>query len=336
MKIWLLFHGEMTIEYPKYEECMRLQEEAAKLGHSLDILSPEDFDLVIDSTDEWRAIYKGEYIAPPDLIIPRTGAETDYIGFSILRFYESLNIPMLNSPEAIETVADKIQTAQRLASKGFPIPRTILSKFPVNTAMVEEKLGFPLVIKTLRGTRGGGVFLAQTKEQFDDVTALIASSNPNIHFLFQEYISRSHGRDLRVFVAGNKVVACMERKSEGENFKSNISLGGRGRNFPIDEEIRSLSLGVAKALGLEIAGIDLLFNEGNYEVCEANSAMGFCGDDGLESVCKINAAKEIIELGVAKAGNQANRKMPTNENFSSSQLFSKASQLWQRVWKSPR
>ncbi len=336
MKIWILFHGEMTIDYPEYEECLRLKDEATKLGHSLDILSPGDFDLVIDSTDEWRAIHKGEYISPPDLIIPRTGAETDYIGFSILRFYESLNIPMINSSEAIETVADKIQTAQRLASKGFPIPRTILSKFPVNTAMVEEKLGFPLVIKTLRGTRGGGVFLAQSKEQFDDVTSLIASSNPNIHFLFQEYISRSHGRDLRVFVAGDKVVACMERKSQGDNFKSNISLGGRGQNYPADEEIAKLSVGVAKALGLEIAGIDLLFNEGNYEVCEANSAMGFCGDDGLESVCKVNAAREIIELGITKAQKHTERRMPTNENFSSSPFFSKASQLWQRVWKSPR
>ena len=330
MKIWILFHGQMSIDYPEYEECLRLKEEATKLGHSLDILSPEDFDLVIDSTDEWRAIYKGEHITPPDLIIPRTGAETDYIGFSILRFYESLNIPMINSSEVIETVADKIQTAQRLASKGFPIPRTVLSKFPVNTALIEEKLGFPLVIKTLRGTRGGGVFLAQTKEQFNDVTALIADSNPNIHFLFQEYISRSHGRDLRVFVAGNKVLACMERKSEGSNFKSNISLGGRGSNYHADEEITSLSVGVAKALGLEVAGIDLLFNDGNYEVCEANSALGFSGADGLEAVCKVNAAKAIIELGIEKARQQKGRSLPANEN---SGLMSKASQLWQQTVK---
>ncbi len=300
MKIWILFHGQMSLDYPEYEECLRLQAEAVKLGHSLEILSPGDFELVIDSTDEWRAIHKGQHISPPDLIIPRTGAETDYIGFSVLRFYESLNIPMLNSTEAIETVADKIQTAQRLASKGFPIPRTILSKFPVNIPMVEEKLGFPLVIKTLRGTRGGGVFLAQSKEQFGDVTALIADSNPNVHFLFQEYISKSHGRDLRVFVAGDRVVACMERTAQGDNFKSNISLGGRGKNYPVDDEIRDLSLNVAKALGLEIAGIDLLFNEGNYEVCEANSAMGFSGNDGLEAVCKVNAAKEIVELGIRK------------------------------------
>ncbi|MDB5492057.1 MAG: ribosomal protein modification protein [Micavibrio sp.] len=297
MKIWVLFHGEMSPDYPEYYECLRLQEEAKKMGHDLDILSPEDFDLVIDATDEWRAIYKGEHIDTPDLIIPRTGAETDYVGFSILRFYESLQVPMINSSMTIETVADKIQTGQRLAAKGFPIPRTILGKFPVDVPLIEEKLGFPLVIKTLRGTRGGGVFLSKTKEQFKDVTDLLAGANPNIHFLFQEYISKSHGRDLRVFVAGKKVVACMERKAADGNFKSNISLGGSGAPYPVDNEISTLALGVAQTLGLDMAGIDLLFNEGNYEVCEANSSPGF---KGLETYCNVNVAEEVLKIGLEK------------------------------------
>lgn len=297
MKIWILFHGEMSLDYPEYHECLRLQDEAKIMGHELEILSPQDFDLVIDATDEWRAIYKGEHIETPDLIIPRTGAETDYVGFSILRFYESLRVPMINNSQTIETVADKIQTGLTLAAKGFPIPRTILGKFPPDIQLIEEKLGFPLVIKTLRGTRGGGVFLAETKEQFKDVTDLIASTNPNVHFLFQEYIAKSHGRDLRVFVAGKKVVACMERKAADGNFKSNISLGGTGTPFPVSEEISTLALGVAKTLGLEMAGIDLLFNDGNYEVCEANSSPGF---KGLETACNVNVAQEILNVGLAK------------------------------------
>jgi gamma-F420-2:alpha-L-glutamate ligase len=300
MKIWVLFHGEMQPDYPEFEECLRLQEEARKLGASLDIYNANDFDLIIDSTDEWRAIYKGEYIDPPDLIIPRTGSETDYIGFSVLRFYQSLKVPMVNSPQTIETVADKLQTHQMLAAKGFPIPRTMLGKFPPDIDLIEEKIGFPLVIKTLRGTRGGGVFLSEDKSKFRDLTDLIAGTNPNVHFLFQEYIKKSHGRDLRVFVAGKKVIACMERKASDGNFKSNISLGGHGKNFPVTPEISSLALGVAKTLGLEVAGIDLLFNDGTYEVCEANSAIGFCGAEGLEAVCNVNAAREILLVGMAK------------------------------------
>lgn len=185
------------------------------------------------------------------------------------------------------------------------------------------------MIKTLRGTRGGGVFLAQTKEQFNDVTALIASSNPNVHFLFQEYIARSHGRDLRVFVAGNKVLACMERKSEGGNFKSNISLGGRGKNYPPDEEITTLSVNVAKVSGLEIAGIDLLFNEGNYEVCEANSALGFVAMTDSKPSARLMPQKPSSRL-VSRKCYSKGRSLPANEN---SGLLSKASQFWQQTVK---
>jgi gamma-F420-2:alpha-L-glutamate ligase len=297
MKIWILFHGEMSPDYPEYYECVRLQEEARRNGDDLEILSPDDFDLVIDATDEWRAIYKGRHIETPDLIIPRTGAETNYVAFSVLRFYESLKVPMINNSLTIETVADKVQTGQMLAAKGFPIPRTILGKFPPDIDLIEEKIGFPLVVKTLRGTRGGGVFLAETKSQFKDLTDLIAGSNPNVHFLFQEYIGKSHGRDLRVFVAGKKVVACMERQSADGNFKSNISLGGHGTPFQVNDAIESLALGVARTLGLDMAGIDLLFNDDIYEVCEANSSPGF---KGLETYCGVNVAQEILNVGYTK------------------------------------
>lgn len=296
MNIWVLFHGRMEPDYPEYHECLRLQEEAEKLGARLSILSPEDFDLVIDSTDEWRAIHKGGYIDTPDLIIPRTGAETSYTGFAVLRFYESLKVPMLNGSDAIEAVADKLHTHQILAARGFPVPRTILGKFPPDIDLIEDKLGFPLVIKTLRGTRGGGVFLSETREQFKDLTDLIAESNTNVHFLFQEYIKKSHGRDLRVLVAGGKVIACMERQSTDGGFKSNISRGGQGKPFPVTPEISSLAIGVCRTLGLEVAGIDLLFNDNVYEVCEANSAPGF---KGLEGACDVNAAAAILNAGLA-------------------------------------
>lgn len=298
MKIWVLFHGPVDSEHPEAYECQRLKEEAEKLGASLEVMSCEDFDLVIDSTDEWRAIYQGRYIDPPDLIIPRTGAESSYNAYSVLRFYEALKVPMLNNWLAIENVADKLRTHQILASQGFPIPRTILAKLPPDLDMVEEKLGFPVVVKTLRGTRGGGVFLSESREQFKDLTDLIAEANKDVHMLYQEYISRSHGRDLRVFVAGGRILACMERRSTDGSFKSNISRGGSGAPHPVTPAIRDLSLAVTKALNLEVAGIDLLMDGECFKVCEANSAPGF---KGLEASCNVNVARELVMLGLSKA-----------------------------------
>ena len=300
MKIWILFHGNTGADHPELAECLRLREEAEKQGATLDIMGVDDFDLVIDSTNEWRAIYKDEYIEAPDLIIPRTGAETTYNAFSVMRFYEGLGIPTINSWSSIESVADKLHSHQILASRGFPVPRTILGKFPPNLDLIEEKLGFPVIIKTLRGTRGGGVFLCETRDQFKDLTDLLADTNSRAKVLFQEYIKGSHGRDLRTFVVGDRVVACMERRSTDGSFKSNISRGGLGQPHPITPAIADLSLRVARALDLEVAGIDLLFDGQTFSVCEANSAPGFCGEDGLESVCRANVARDIISYGMSK------------------------------------
>lgn len=301
MKIWVLFHGTAENDHPELAECLRLKEEAEKLGATLEIMGVDDFDLVIDSTNEWRAIYKDQYIDAPDLIIPRTGAETNYNAFSVMRFYEGLGVPTINSWSSIESVADKLHTHQILANKGFPVPRTILGKFPPNLDLIEEKLGFPVIIKTLRGTRGGGVFLSESKDQFKDLTDLLADTNSRAKVLFQEYIKGSHGRDLRTFIVGDKVVACMERRSSDGSFKSNISRGGNGTIHPITPIIADLSLRVARALDLEVAGIDLLIDGENFSICEANSAPGFCGESGLEEVCQVNVARDIITYGMNKA-----------------------------------
>ncbi len=301
MKIWVLYHGKIEADDPEAYESLRLKEEAEKIGASLDILNPENFDLVLDTTNEWRALYNGKHIETPDLILPRTGAETSLTAFSVLRFYESLKVPVINSTTGIESVADKLQTQQILVNKGFPVPRTILGKFPPDIDLVENKLGFPVVVKTLRGTRGGGVFLCETREKFKDLTDLIhgANSSSNVHFLFQQYIGYSHGRDVRVFVVGGKVLACMERRATDGSFKSNISRGGAGQPYPVTPEIRELALNVSKALNLEVTGIDLLFDEaGGYRICEANSSPGF---KGLESACGVNAAAAIIRHTIFKA-----------------------------------
>lgn len=299
MKIWILFHQEEDAAeaHPELKSCLCLKAEAEKFGAEALILNPEHFDMIIDSAKDWQALYKGEVLATPDLIIARTGTETTYAGFSLLRFYERIGVTVLNSWLSIESVADKFQTHQILASQGLPVPRTILGKFPTNVDMIEQKLGFPVVVKTLRGTRGGGVFLADTKQTFQNLTDLIAQSNPNPHFLFQEYISKSFGRDLRIYVVGNRVIAVMERQSKDGNFKANISLGGEGRTYPTNPEINKIALAAVKALGLDIAGVDLLFDGDKFKVCEVNSAAAL---QRQAEICNVNIAREVIMYGMSK------------------------------------
>ncbi len=293
MSLWILYAGSLQSDEPESYESLRLQEEAQRAGQDVRILNPDLIDLVVDDHKGWQARYGDETPPLPGFILPRTGAETSYTAYSVMRFYELQGASFLNTPKAINAAADKLHTQQLLAAAGLPVPKTMLAKFPVDSGFIGDMLGFPVIIKTLRGTRGGGVFLAENREQFRDLTDLLAESNPNIHFIFQEYIGTSHGADLRVFIADGRVLACMKRVAAEGSFKSNISRGGTGTPYPITSEIEKLALRTAATLELDVAGIDLLFDkDGRFRICEANSSPGFAG---LEKACTVNAAEAIIK-----------------------------------------
>jgi gamma-F420-2:alpha-L-glutamate ligase len=291
MRCWLFFHRELRRDEPEAPEVFRFQESAARAGIQLDVLQPRHFELIVDSSKGWSAIYQGRKLQRPNMIIPRTGSETSYFTLAVLRHFERQGVAMVNSPTAIESVADKLQTLQILSSAGLPIPRTILGKFPVDVNVVERELGFPVVVKTLRGTRGNGVLLCSNREQFGDLAKLLDGAGTGADFIFQQYIRASHGRDVRVLVIDGRAVAAMERRSTDGSFKSNLSLGGIGTAFQPPREMAELAVRVAATLGLDVAGIDILFDEDGYRICEANSSPGF---QGLERACRISVPDEIF------------------------------------------
>jgi gamma-F420-2:alpha-L-glutamate ligase len=245
----------------------------------------------VDSKHSWSAIYQGRELYKPDLIIPRCGSETTYFTLAVLRHFERQGVAIANSPAAVESVADKLHTLQVLAGAKLPIPKTILGKFPADVDLVERELGFPVVVKRLRGTRGAGVVLCSSRSDFDDLAALLDGATSASDFLFQQYVKASHGRDVRVLVIDGRVVAAMERKSSDGGFKSNISLGGSALPFTPSPEMAELAVQVARELKLDIAGIDILFDKDGYRICEANSAPGF---QGLERACAIDVPEMVF------------------------------------------
>jgi gamma-F420-2:alpha-L-glutamate ligase len=293
MHCWLFFHRELSPGVPEAAEVYRFMEVARRMDIELDVLQPRDFDLVVDSTEGWSALYNGRKLKKPDVIIARTGSETSYFTLAVLRHFERQGVAMVNSPAAIEMVADKLHTLQMLSKCGLPIPKTILGKFPVDVNLVEREVGFPVVVKTLKSTRGAGVVLCSDRGQFNDVANLLDDSRSGADFLFQQFIHASYGRDVRVLVINGKAIAAMERRATDGGFKSNISLGGEGVPFTMPESLANLAVRVAKALNLDVAGIDILFDADRYRVCEANSAPGF---QGLEKACGISVPEEIFKV----------------------------------------
>ncbi len=210
---WILFQHDLNPGIPEVPEIFRFQEAASAMGIALEVLKPHSFDLIVGADDDWSIRYQDRPLQRPDFIICRTGAETDYFTLALLRHFERRGVRLVNGPAAIETVADKLHSLQLLNRAGLPIPRTILGKFPIDIALVERELGFPLIVKTLKGTRGAGVLKCEDRSQFEDLAGLLESAEAQADFILQHYVRASHGRDVRVLVVGGRVVAAMERRS---------------------------------------------------------------------------------------------------------------------------
>ena len=288
---WILFQHELDPSIPEVPEVFRFQQAAAALGIEMHVLQPHSFELVVGAVGDWGIKYQGRAIDKPDFVICRTGAETDYFTLALLRHFERRGVRLVNGPATIETVSDKLHTLQTLNRAGLPIPRTMLGAFPIDVDLVERELGFPVIVKTLKGTRGAGVLKCEDRSQFEDLAGLLESAEAKADFILQRYVRASHGRDVRVLVVGGRVIAAMERRSLTGGFKSNVSLGGVGVAYNPPPDMAELAVQAADVLELDITGIDILFDEDGYRICEANSAPGF---QGLERATGLDVPTAIL------------------------------------------
>lgn len=297
---WILYKtGEIDLK-PEMYEINRFAEEARKGSIELRILAPEQIDLIVTQEDRKSILVEGKLEPLPDFVLPRMGAATTYFALAVIRHLERLGVPCFNSAGNIDIVKDKLYTQQILAESNLPVPKTMLAKFPVNTNLIEKKIGFPAIIKTLSGSQGKGVFLSENRKSLMDLMQLIEATNPKANIIVQEFIEDSYGRDLRIFTIGGRAVVCMERTAPPDSFKANFSAGGSVREYPLTPELEWLAVETSRILGLEIAGVDLLFDGDHFKICEVNSSPGF---EGMEKATGRNIPEEIfhylkIRLGI--------------------------------------
>jgi RimK family alpha-L-glutamate ligase len=293
-------------------ELMRLREEARQLGLRAEAVAPEEIDLIV-SRGGRRSIRRcGTEVDLPDVLLSRTGSATDYFTLAILRQLEHLGVAVFNASRSIEAVKDKLYAHQILAQSNLPIPRTMLVRFPVDVDLVARQIGFPCVVKLLAGSYGEGVLLSRDPGSFRDLMEFIANMDRSQAVILQQYIGSCPGQDLRVWVIGGRVLGAMLRSSTDGSFKANISRGGDGQAYPLTPAIEQLALHCVSALQLDMAGVDLLFDDDHYSVCEVNSAADFAG---FEAATGINVARAVLEyclehLGAREAGAPSRPHLP--------------------------
>ncbi|GIP53443.1 ATP-grasp domain-containing protein [Paenibacillus vini] len=293
MKGWIIYKHLPQDVKPETFEIKRLVEEAVRQEIDIRVLAPEQFELIVTRDDRKSVMVDGEVLQLPDFVLPRMGAGTNYFGLALIRHLERLGVRTFNSSQSIDTVKDKLYTQQILAEHNLPVPKTMLIRSKVDVNLVEKHLGFPVVVKTISGSQGSGVFLAENKSNFIDLLEMINAYKENATMILQEFVESSRGTDLRVITIGGRAVAAMKRNSGSDSFKANYSRGGTVEPYEINPEIEWLALETSRLLNLDIAGIDLLFDGDHYKICEANSSPGF---EGIESCCNVNISEEIYNF----------------------------------------
>jgi ribosomal protein S6--L-glutamate ligase len=283
MKIALLTRN------PKLYSHKRIMDVATERGH--EIVPIDYLRCYMNITSRKPELrYMGEKLSGFDAVIPRIAASHTFYGLAVLRQFEMMGVYPLNESVAIGRSRDKLRSLQIMARDGVGLPVTA---FANSTGRSEDILdmvgGAPVVIKLLEGTQGIGVVLGETHKSAKSV--IEAFHGANINILVQEFVAEAEGRDIRAFIVGRKIVAVMERSGPEGEFRSNLHRGGTAEKTELSAAEKSAALKAAKAMGLNVAGVDMLRSGSGPLVMEVNSSPGL---EGIEQATGKDVASAII------------------------------------------
>lgn len=279
----------------------RLVEAARERGHSVRVLDPLRCYMRIDS-DGFAMHYKGRPIAGYDAVVPRVGASVTRYGSAVLRQFELMGCYTPNSSDALLKARDKLRCHQLLAAQAIGLPATVFGDNPDDTHDLLAMLGPPPhVIKLNEGTQGAGVMLTEKPSASRSVIEALRGLYAN--FLVQEFVAEAKGADLRCFVVGNVVVAAMKRQAPKGDFRSNLHRGGSAKGVKPTAMEQDVAIRAAQALGLGVAGVDLIRSKRGPLVLEVNASPGL---EGIEASTGVDVAGAIIEYvgGRFRRGNR--------------------------------
>ena len=267
----------------------RLVEASLAVGHTPKVLNPFGFYLHIGGSGI-RIYYEETSAADFDVILPRLSAATARYGEEILANFEWTGTPVVNRSYAIANARNKFRALRILAQHGLPV----LPSFAAGSARyvdrsVHQVGEYPFIMKPFEGTHGNAILLLDTPTSLK--SAIGAMCDLHQDYVIQPFIEESAGNDVRVIVIGGKVVAAMRRAAQEGEFRSNIHRGGQGQPIALHSEYIDTAIQAAKAMELDIAGVDLLETLAGPMVLEVNPSPGF---EEIEAVTGIKVAEAMI------------------------------------------
>ncbi|QHV98945.1 30S ribosomal protein S6--L-glutamate ligase [Spirosoma endbachense] len=276
---------------PNLYSTQRLLDAANQRGHEGVVVNHLNCQVMIEGGKP-SVLYEGRELESFDAIVPRIGASVTDYGCAIVRQFEMMKVFTTAKSQAITRSRNKLRSLQILSKAGVGLPKTVFANHPKNgnvTQLIELVGGPPVVIKLLEGTQGIGVVLAETTKAAK--STIEAFYGLKKHVLVQEFVAEAKGSDLRAFVIGGRVVGAMRRQGLDGEFRSNIHRGGNAVAVKLTPDEEQTAIEAARALGLKVAGVDMLPSDRGPLVLEVNSSPGL---EGFETATGINVADQII------------------------------------------
>lgn len=282
---------------PKLYSTSRLIEAGEKKGHEMVVIDHAKCDIVIEKKKP-TIRYNDEVLKDIDAVIPRIGASVTFYGTAVIRQFEMMRVFSAIESQALMRSRDKLRSLQILSRAGLGMPKTVFSNYSKHTAsIIKEVGGAPCVIKLLEGTQGLGVVLANNESAAASV--IEAFNGLQARVIIQEFIREAKGADIRAFVVDGVVVGAMKRQGKPGEFRSNLHRGGTAEVIQLTDEEENAALKAAKAMGLGIAGVDMLQSARGPLILEVNSSPGL---EGIERATGKDIAKSIIRYVERNAG----------------------------------
>jgi ribosomal protein S6--L-glutamate ligase len=263
-------------------------------GHETDFVNTRDVQLRVDDV-YFDAFHGTKSFRETDVVIPRIGRSLTDFGVLLLNQLALMNVPTTLSPAGLSTARNKFATMQKLRAAGLRIPESFLVASKIKAGDVIERSPPPLILKLLSGTQGVGVMKVEKVSDVGPIIDTLVELKQLI--LIQSYIPNP-GEDMRMFVVGDEVVGAMTRKASPNEWRSNIHLGGTGEFHRQTEVEAEMAIKAAKAVGVEIAGVDMITSKEGPYVIEVNASPGF---KGLMKATDVDVPGLIVDYAVGKA-----------------------------------
>lgn len=280
----------MAIVYGEISTTHQLMIERAEDIFDTVLAVPVDGLKFIHGPEETQLLYKGTDLTDFDAVYFRTGDEDKMFSEHIAEVLNENNVVTQCEDDSFAYEANKFYSVKILSENNLEVPDSVYTLSPDTAVESAQKLGYPVIMKTISGAGGQGVMRASSESELKPVMDTMKAFKQEI--CLQEYIEHG-GSDNRILVIGDHVVGYERSSSDEEEWRSNLAAGGTRRKVDITEEIKETALRAARSTGFDICGCDIVDTPEGPVVLEVNGAPGL--NETINEVVEDDVILRIVE-----------------------------------------